>query len=563
MFGVIAVFFAVSFLIGVRDSRRNDARERRKLAEAFGKPGAKQYPEGRLHELEGCVMRRASGDSFSVDEITWNDLDMDALFLSMDTTCSNAGEEYLYRLLKLPRTDGSVPVSEEGLLWWTENESGRIDVLRILQQLGRNSRYSLYDYLDLLSGVKERSAGKELYAVLLPAVSLGIMVVHPSAGILCLLLSFAFNIVTYFRVKREIDPYLYTFRYVVRLLHCGRKLAAEPFPHYEAEKEVMRSADRSLKGFLRGSGILLRGNGGISAANPADLLTDYLCFLFHIDLIKFDSMLRELRGKQQEVESLIGAVGAIDAEISIASWRKSLPFYCIPDLTGSRFEVTDLIHPLIREPVGNSIAVSSPVLLTGSNASGKSTFLKAAALAAVLSQSVHTAPAAAYRSRCYRIYTSMALRDDLAGGESYFIVEIRSLKRVLDAASEPSAVPVLSCIDEVLRGTNTTERISASTEILLQLAQLPMQVFAATHDLELTELLRDAYVNYHFTETVDGDDVKFSYKLLKGPADSRNAIRLLRAMGYDPAIADRAQERAEHYTKTGRWDLFERTTEQC
>ena len=90
-----------------------------------------------------------------------------------------------------------------------------------------------------------------------------------------------------------------------------------------------------------------------------------------------------------------------------------------------------------------------------------------------------------------------------------------------------------------------------------------MQVFAATHDLELTELLRDAYVNYHFTETVDGDDVKFSYKLLKGPADSRNAIRLLRAMGYDPAIADRAQERAEHYTKTGRWDLFERTTEQC
>ena len=157
----------------------------------------------------------------------------------------------------------------------------------------------------------------------------------------------------------------------------------------------------------------------------------------------------------------------------------------------------------------------------------------------------------------------MALRDDLAGGESYFIVEIRSLKRVLDAASEPSDVPVLSCIDEVLRGTNTTERISASTEILLQLAQLPMQVFAATHDLELTELLRDAYVNYHFTETVDGDDVKFSYKLLKGPADSRNAIRLLRAMGYDPAIADRAQERAEHYTKTGRWDLFERTTEQC
>ena len=239
MLGVIVVFLALSFLIGLRDSRRNDARERRKLADAFGKPGAKQYPEGRLHELEGCVMRRTGVDCFAVDEITWNDLDMDALFLSMDTTCSNAGEEYLYRLLKLPRTDGAVPVSEEGLLWWTENETGRINAQRILQQLGRNSRYSLYDYLDLLSSLKERSPVKELYAVLLPAVSLGIMIVRPSAGILCLLLSFAVNIVTYFRVKREIDPYLYTFRYVVRLLYCGRKLAAEPFPCYEAEKEVM------------------------------------------------------------------------------------------------------------------------------------------------------------------------------------------------------------------------------------------------------------------------------------------------------------------------------------
>ena len=149
----------------------------------------------------------------------------------------------------------------------------------------------------------------------------------------------------------------------------------------------------------------------------------------------------------------------------------------------------------------------------------------------------------------------MALRDDLAGGESYFIVEIRSLKRVMDAASDSSKVPVLCCVDEVLRGTNTTERISASAEILLYLAEKPMQIFAATHDLELTELLQEKYVNYHFTETVEGEDVKFSYRLLEGPADSRNAIRLLRAMGYDPGIADRAQERADHYTETGVWEL--------
>ena len=555
MLGLLAVFLFISAVIGFRDRKQFDAKERLKLAGAFGNPGEKEYPEGRLRELRRCSERRGRSNGFVIDEITWNDLDMDALYRNMDITCSSAGEESLYHLLRTPRTDGSIPVSEEGLNWWTQNEKERINVQRILQQLGRSSKYSLYDYLDLVSSLEERSAVKELYAILLPAVSLGIMAAKPPAGIICLLLSFAVNIVTYYRVKREIDPYLYTFRYVMRLLSCGRSLAGEPFPHYEEEKNVMRSADRSLRGFSRGSGILLRGNGGISSSNPADLLLDYLCILFHIDLMKFDTMLKELRGKQQAVESLIEAVGTIDAQISIASWRKSLPFYSVPDLSGSSYEVVDLIHPLLKAPVPNSIAVSSPVLLTGSNASGKSTFLKAAALAALLSQSVNTAPAASYRSCPYRIYTSMALRDDLAGGESYFIVEIRSLKRVMDAASDSSKVPVFCCVDEVLRGTNTTERISASAEILLYLAEKPMQIFAATHDLELTELLQEKYVNYHFTETVEGEDVKFSYRLLEGPADSRNAIRLLRAMGYDPGIADRAQERADHYTETGVWEL--------
>ena len=110
-------------------------------------------------------------------------------------------------------------------------------------------------------------------------------------------------------------------------------------------------------------------------------------------------------------------------------------------------------------------------------------------------------------------------------------------------------------MDEVLRGTNTIERISASAEILTQLAGQPIQIFAATHDMELTELLKDLYVNYHFSETLDGDDVKFSYKLLEGPADSRNAIRLLRALGYDPGIADRAESRARNFIETGSWKL--------
>lgn len=553
MIGIFAVFLAISAVIGIRDRKRTDIRERRKLRESFGKPGAKEYQDGRYEQIPGYQKRHRQ--SFEVDDITWNDLDMDLLYHSMDTTCSAAGEEYLYWLLRSPRTDGGTCLSEEGMHWWTDHEQERVGVQRILQGLGRGSKYSVYDYLDLLDTLKDRGIAADLPALLLPAVSLGIMFVSPPVGILCLLGSFAFNMITYFGAKREIEPYLFTFRYVLRLLECARSLLSESFPFYDKEREEMEKARKALAGFSMGSGLLMRNSGGISSGNVADIILDYICILFHIDLLKFGSMLRALRGKEEEIDGLITSIGAIDAQISLASWRKSLPLYCIPDLTGNRFEADDLIHPLLAAPVPNSISVSKPVLLTGSNASGKSTFLKSAALAAILAQSVNTAPAAFYKSCCYRIFTSMALRDDIRSGESYFIVEIRSLKRVLDAASVPDEVPVLCCVDEVLRGTNTIERISASAEILSSLAGMPIRIFAATHDMELTELLSGKYVNYHFSEMLDGDDVKFSYKLLDGPADSRNAIRLLRALGYDPAIADRAEARAKHFMETGDWEL--------
>ena len=553
MFALVAVFLVISAVIGFRDRKRHELKERARLRDSFGKPGAKEYRDGRYEQIPGYLRRHRA--DFEIDDITWNDLDMDLLYKRMDATCSSAGEEYLYWLLRSPRTDGGTYVSEEGLKWWTEHEKERIGVQRTLQNLGRSSKYSVYDYLELMNDLPDRKITADLPAVLMPAVSLAIMFRDPAVGLCCLLASFAFNIVTYYRAKHSIDPYLSTFRYVLRLLRCGRALASDPFPHYDREKEVMKETCRSFAGFERGSGILLRDTTGTTSGNPVDLLLDYLSILFHVDLFKFSAMLRELRGKEEEIDALITAIGSVDAQISIASWRKSLPLYCVPDLTGNRYEAEDLIHPLLQDPVPNSITTDKPVLLTGSNASGKSTFLKAAALAAVLAQSVHTAPAAGYRSSCYRIYTSMALRDDIRSGESYFIVEIRSLKRVLDAAADRNLVPVLCCVDEVLRGTNTIERISASAEILCRLADQPIQVFAATHDMELTELLKDVYVNYHFSETLDSEDVKFSYQIKEGPADSRNAIRLLRALGYDPGIADRAEERSAHCLETGNWKL--------
>ena len=147
--------------------------------------------------------------------------------------------------------------------------------------------------------------------------------------------------------------------------------------------------------------------------------------------------------------------------------------------------------------------------------------------------------------------TSMALRDDLQGGESYFIVEIKSLKRILAEAEKGQ--PLLCIIDEVLRGTNTIERIAASSRILASLRKENVLAFAATHDVELTYILEKLYHNYHFEEEIRDNQIFFNYQLQRGRAASRNAISLLEIIGYDPKIVAEARKAAEDFEQQGVW----------
>ena len=134
----------------------------------------------------------------------------------------------------------------------------------------------------------------------------------------------------------------------------------------------------------------------------------------------------------------------------------------------------------------------------------------------------------------------MAVKDDLMAGESYFIREIRYLKRILDSLNEEQMI--LCSIDEILRGTNTGERIRASRAILDYLADKNCIALVATHDKELTELLSGTYVNYHFSEEIGENDIHFSYELIEGPATSQNAVKLLEFAGFPEEIIAESQK---------------------
>ncbi len=366
-----------------------------------------------------------------------------------------------------------------------------------------------------------------------------------------------YNNMSYFKVKNEIDPYITSFAYIFRLLEAVKKLQEHKSEVLSEEFKLLKKCSSSMNGFKTGSFLLMSTGRMSGSGNPIDILLDFIRMGFHLDLIKFNQMLSEVRKHISDIDLMITTVGKIEAMIAVGAYRTSLDNYCVP-VFSKKLEINaeGMYHPLLDNPVKNSLRTKSSVLITGSNASGKSTFLKTVALNSIFAQTIHTCLAENYSGSMFRIISSMSLRDDVQGGESYYMVEIRALKRIMNMVKEEGE-PVLCFVDEVLRGTNTVERIAASTQILKNMSAGNCLCFAATHDIELTYLLEQIYENYHFSEEFEGNDIYFTYKIINGRAQTRNAIKLLGIMGFSTEIIDVAEAMAGNFLETGVWQMLD------
>ena len=551
IFGIIALIM----LNGLYNERKKQANFVKWLRENYGV--LREREEYRPEELEKIsrYYRAHGADRFQIDDITWNDLGMDQVFAQMNHTYSAAGEEYLYYLLRTPTQDTEqMGKFESQICFFSQNSEKRVQYQTLFAQIGKTGKYSIYDYLDYLGGLGERSSRKHYLGDLAIAFSLLFMLFGSvQAGVILLVAAISHNIIAYFKTKNEIDPYITSFGYILRMIKNVGEMEKLPVAAFAQELEELGECRRKMGKFRSGSYILMSPARMGASGNPLEILLDYMRMVFHLDLIKFNGMLAEVRKNSASIDRMITLTGYMEAVIAIGCYRASLETWCLPEWGAEKgLTLENGYHPLIQNPVKNSIMAKQGVLLTGSNASGKSTFLKTVALNAILAQTIHTCLADRYRAGVYRIMSSMTLRDDLAGGDSYYIVEIKSLKRILNHSAD-GGNPVLCFVDEVLRGTNTVERIAASTQILRSLAGRNVLCFAATHDIELTHLEEDVYANYHFEEEVEGVDVVFNYRLKKGRATTRNAIKLLGVMGYEEGIIREAERMAEQFLRTGTW----------
>lgn len=527
----------------------------RHLKQRWGIIPDREYTQEELESISHYA-RRHEGEPFMIDDITWNDLQMDEIFIRMNNTLSSCGEDVLYQMLRQPQMHREVLEERERLIaYFQTHEEERIQVLTRVKEVKKIWKMSIADYIDALKDVDRTGRAKYPMLAGLSVAAIIATLIKPIPCMFLLLLMLCVSAVVHTRDSKKIEPYLNCFVCILRLLRAADQFEKLDNPVIQTYLDRIRAGRKKMKSFRRGAFLVASTNSvqdGLEA-----IIVSYLRIIFQVDFIKFYSMLKHVEGNEAIIEDMYQAIGELDALIAVASFRESLPYYSLPEFTetdnaeGASLEVEELYHPLIADPVVNGIRMQRGVLITGSNASGKSTFLKTIAINTILAQTVHTCIAKQYRGSFLKVLTSMALRDNLAGGESYYMVEIRSLKRILEECEKPE--PVLCIVDEVLRGTNTIERIAASSQILHSLAKPKVLAMAATHDIELSYILEKEYDNYHFEEEIQEKDVVFDYKLRTGRAMTRNAIRLLAMIGYDPKIIEAAQESAKQFEETGVW----------
>lgn len=202
------------------------------------------------------------------------------------------------------------------------------------------------------------------------------------------------------------------------------------------------------------------------------------------------------------------------------------------------FAGRNLGHPLIaaERRVCNDFSlqhIGEIALITGSNMSGKSTFLRTVGVNLCLAHAGGPVVAADMALAPLRLFTSIQIRDSLQDGISYFYAEVKRLKALLEATLRPDQPPVLFLIDEIFRGTNNRERHVGGQAYVRTLATRRVAGLISTHDLDLVQMSNeiDTLRNLHFREDVQDGRMQFDYRLRPGPCPTTNALKIMQMEG--------------------------------
>jgi DNA mismatch repair ATPase MutS len=498
----------------------------------WGKPNIN---ERNFDLIENFSLLTTSTSFHQLSRQTVTDIDLHDLFTFIDRTNSKPGQQYLFNKLIKPTND--IPALEnfnQQVKFFEENKTAREETQLLLSPL---NHYDAYYITNLL---KDKLLDKPGWSWLFAVDSIVVIVMllcsfkYP-ALLIWLMIPLALNIFFHYWNKKNTEKFIRSFPQLDSLIDISKLLLKKELPF---EKINVQQSISTLKGFQKKFRLLNFGEAGDNdIAQMMLLLVELVKAFFLIEIHSFFSSLKELRNKKDYVNNLINYVGSIDAALSTAALRAGNPVYTTPVFTGRKKELLakNLYHPLIENCIVNSIAIKDKsILITGSNMSGKSTFIRAVAINSILAQTIYTCFADEFTTPVLKVFSAVRITDSLLEGKSYYFEEVSTIGALIEQSKHP--FQNLFILDEVFKGTNTVERVAAAKAILSYLNKNDNIVLVSTHDIELADLLETEFDLYHLVEDIEHNELVFDHLLKTGPLKSRNAIKILSLANYPAEI---------------------------
>ncbi len=485
-----------------------------------------------------------------ISDKTYNDLDLDEVFMLADRTVSKVGQQFLYNTFRTIPNNGNRSERFEALIKiFQENDGLKQTVLNELYRLRQPEAY----YIAAL--FQEAQIQKPKWFWVVPVLSglsfltVLLSVFYPQLLILLVFL-LAGNFVIHYWNKNNLFQYTATIPQLLLLHQVAKnifKTNAFSSPSHKLKPAIACMDKLSRKMSFFKFEAKMQGD----MAQAVEFIVELIKAIFLIEPIVLFHVLKKLENHRSQLQELFTFVGEIDTVLAIHAFRTGLPYFCCPEFSNAgdkHLNASEIYHPLIPQAVPNSINLENrSALLTGSNMSGKTTFIRTIGINAILAQTLGVCCAREFKIPRLNIHSAIRISDDLLSEKSYYFEEVNSIKQMLDASQ--ATTPNLFLLDELFKGTNTVERVAAGTAVLKYLNQKANFVFISTHDLELTDYLKETYNLYHFTETVENGSILFDYKLKTGNLKTTNAIRILELNNYPEEVIEEAKTLSETFRK--------------
>ncbi|PSL30557.1 MutS-related protein [Dyadobacter jiangsuensis] len=503
-------------------------------------------------QIERYFLTAPANDDFQiVSDRTFSDLDLEDVFKFIDRTYSCVGQQYLYHLLRtIPRDRARVHALETTIDIFRKNAAFRQLAADELSKLHKRDAYyisSLF-YGQHIAEPKWLLLIKILSGVSLAATALSFF--FPKL-LLLLLLLFPVNMGIHYWNKNNLYQYSSSIPQMLTMVELAHRLLS--IPEFAVSERVRKSVDSLRSTGLKMSIFKMEARLQSEIGQIVDYLLELVKALFLVEPILLFSSLRTLKAKRQDINQVFHFAAEADAALSILALRASIPHHCRmdTDLRTEGISAKGMYHPLIWDSVSNDIVLRGQcALLTGSNMSGKTTFVRTVGINAILGQTINTCFANEFAMPVMKVQSAIRISDDLLDGKSYYLEEVITIKNLVEesAAGERSLI----LLDELFKGTNSVERIAIGKSVLSYLARQGNLVFVATHDRELADYLSGAYALFHFTEIVENETIHFDYKIKPGKLATTNAIRILDLNKFPAEIVDEAMKLSSELAGRGR-----------